>query len=448
MRRVVRTEQGFTLVEVLLAMVLMAVGIAATLAVFGSSGRATVLSQQIEVATQKGQAELDRLSAYDYDKLGLTSTPGTSTNPKNPNSRVSGTTLTIRSGVTETFVLSTDTGQSGAAVNPTPTSFAVGTGDEPVTGSIYRYVTWRDENCPAGVCDGTQNTKRITVAVTINASGTLPARAPVWLSQIVPDPQALPPGTSAPPAGTGNNVTAQDFYLYDTRCGNTSRTSPTGEHSTHSTASRPNSGTSPASAYSVCENTTVPALQPDLMGDDVPTGDSSTPLYSYSNDLSGTYDGGLAMKEQGTTCPTSYAFTTGHTYSTSNPNFYSIHAWASNAFSTPFDLAGKATVSIFTEAMGGASGRGFVCATVIDRAVSAGVPTDTVLGSSTFDVTSWPTTSTRLSFTFNVTSTDLAAGHRLVFVLGVRSESANDLVFRYDHPLYPSFLEVSTDTPF
>jgi prepilin-type N-terminal cleavage/methylation domain-containing protein len=447
MRKVVRTEQGFTLVEVLLAMALMAVGIAATMAVFGSSGRATVLSQQIEVATQKAQAELDRLSRYDYDKLGLTAAPATSTNPLNPGSRVSGTTLTIRSGLTETFVLASDAGQSAASVNPAPTPYAVGTGDEPITGSIYRYVTWRDENCPAGVCDGTQNTKRITVAVTVNASGTLPARAPVWLSEIVPDPQALPPGTSAPPASTGNDVTAQDFYLYDTRCGDTSRQAPSGEHSTHSTASTPNSG-STASSHSVCENTSFSgALQPDLMGNEAPTGDTSTPLYTYSSDLSGSYDGGLAMKRQGTSCPTTY--TIGNTYTTSGPHIYSIHAWASNAFSSAFNLDGKATVSIFTETMGGASGRGLICATVIDRAVSGGgVPTDTVLGGATFGLASWPTTITRLSFTFDVTATDISSGHRLVLVLGVRSESDNDLVFRYDHPLYPSFLEVATDTPF
>ena len=130
----VRAEQGFTLIEVLIAMALMAVGISATLGVFGSSGRATVISQQIDIATQQAQAEVDRLSQVDYSKLGLTSTPSTSTNPLNPNYRVSGTTLSIKTGLTESFVLSSDSGQSAASVNPTPTTFAAGTGDGTVTG--------------------------------------------------------------------------------------------------------------------------------------------------------------------------------------------------------------------------------------------------------------------------------------------------------------------------
>jgi len=182
------------------------------------------------------------------------------------------------------------------------------------------------------------------------------------------------------------------------------------------------------------------------MWSDPPPGDSTTPLYRYSSDLSGTYDGGLAMKRQGTTCPTTY--TLANTTSTTNPSEYSLHAWASNSFSTAFNVNGKVSLSFFTETVGAGTGRGLICATLIDRSQSSGVPTDTTIGSTTFDLASWPTTPTRLSFTFSVTSRDVAVGHRLVLVLGVRSESANDLVFLYDHPLYPSFFEVATTTPF
>ena len=148
---------------------------------------------------------------------------------------------------------------------------------ETITGKIYRYVTWRDENCASG-CDGTQNTKRVTVAVTIDAVGSLAARVPVFLSQVIPNPQAIAPGSSVrrPVAGT-STLTAQDFYLYDTRCGNDNRQNQSGEHSTHNTAS----WGPPTVGYSVCENTTSSgALQPDLMGTTIPPGDISTPLYT------------------------------------------------------------------------------------------------------------------------------------------------------------------------
>ena len=108
---------------------------------------------------------------------------------------------------------------------------------------------------------------------------------------------------------------------------------------------------------------------------------------------------------------------------------------------------GWSRVSLFTETLGGVSGRGYVCATLLDRTVSNSVPVDTVVGSTGYDLASWPTDLRRLTFSFNVTSTDIATGHRLVLVLNVRSESANDLVFRYDHPLYPSFVQLATATP-
>ena len=134
------------------------------------------------------------------------------------------------------------------------------------------------------------------------------------------------------------------------------------------------------------------------MDTDKPDGDSTTPLYSYSNDLSGTYDGGLAMKRQGTTCPTSY---TAPGTDTSQPNIWSIHGWSTNAFASAFELDGTVTLSLFTSALGGASGQGVVCATLLSRHVSGSTTTDTSRGSYTYSLNSWPTTVRRISFSFH-----------------------------------------------
>jgi prepilin-type N-terminal cleavage/methylation domain-containing protein len=448
--RRLRSQDGFTMAELLVAMALMSVGVAATLSVFGSAGRTTVLAQQKNTAVQQAQAAVDQISTMNYAKVGLTSTPASSTNSKNPGYRVSGTTLLIKTGLSESFVLSSDVGQSGAAVDPAPTSFAVGTGEGTVTGKVYRYVTWRDENCQSGTCDGTQNTKRITVAVTIDQTGTNAALSPLWVSEIVADPTAITPGSQASGSTSagGNPVSAQNFYLYDTPCSQSTRQSIAADHTTHNTASFGYAPNWYVTDFSTCTASST-AIQPDLMGKTVPPGNSSTPLFTYSADLAGNYDGGLAMKRGVTSCPI-YYYNQPDTSDTTKPaNKWSVHEWNSPTFSSNFGINGQATVSFFTSTVGGASARGSICATLTDRTPWSGYPIDRVLGSTTYALNSWPTTTKRVTFTFSIPDdTDVLAGHRLVLVLAVKSDSGSDLNFLYDHPLYPSFVEIASDTPY
>jgi hypothetical protein len=442
-------------------MMLMSVGIAATLSVFGASGRTTNVAQENDVAGQQAQAAIDQLSTMAYSKVGLTSVPASSTNPKNPGFKVSGSTLQIKSGLTETFVLSTDSGQSQAAVDPTPQSYSVGVGGATVTGNVYRYVTWRDESCQTGVCDGSQNTKRITVAVTIDQTGTNPAVAPIWISEVLTDPSALPPGSKAPGSSSsgGNPVTAEDFYLYDTNCAQTARVSPTASHATDNTAATAYSPNYTLADFSLCSSTAT-TNQPDLMGTAAPSGSSSTTLYKYSSDLAGSYSGGLAMKRGVTACPpvsSSYPYlgwsisgydARDYQDATKAANKWSVHEWNSVAFATNLGINGQATVSLFTSTLGGVAGKGVVCAALYDRSFYNGYPLDRVLGSTTYTLNTWPATVKRLNFTFSLLDdTDVAAGHRLVLILAVKSDSTSDLNIVYDHPSYPSMVEIATDTP-
>ena len=120
------------------------------------------------------------------------------------------------------------------------------------------------------------------------------------------------------------------------------------------------------------------------MGPDLPAGSSSTPLYDYSSDLSGSRPGGLAMMHRGTTCDTSYA--TSNATNTAVPNKWSIHAWSTNPFASTFHLSGQVTMSLYTTTIGAAAGRGLVCASLIDRQVVNGVRQDRALGSFAYDL--------------------------------------------------------------
>jgi prepilin-type N-terminal cleavage/methylation domain-containing protein len=446
----IRDEAGFSLIELLIAMALTAVGVAATLGVFGASGRTTVISQNTEVGAQQAQAELDRLSKLRYGELALTSTPVNSSNPKNPNYRVSGTNFDVRSGLTEALV-TTPGDEATAKVDPGPSTFAVGQNGSTITGRIYRYVTWRDENCPTSICDGAQNTKRVIVAVSVDPISNSVQRAPLWFSTVISDPSAAPPGYTGTAGGNtsgGNTTSAQIFYLYDISCNETREDwdhfayqAPSGSHNTRNTAQ---SGPSPAT-NSTCDDDA--GQHTDMMGTVPPPGNTSTPLYEYSADLAGSYLGGLAMMRKGSSCVRSYSVT-----QASNPaatvNKWAVHAWNTPRFESAFHLSGRATVSIWTETLGDVSGRGYLCATLVERAVSSGVPTDAVVGSTAYDISAWPANPRRLSFTFTISpQVDIDQDHQLMLVLHLRQESAQDIAILYDHPSYQSLLEVETSTP-
>jgi hypothetical protein len=359
---------------------------------------------------------------------------------------VNGTSFDVRNdGVTaddEPLVTTAGSG-STAQIAPGPEVFTVGTGGSTISGKIYRYVTWRDERCPTGTgsCDGTQNTKRVIVAVTVDPSPGTTARRPVWVSTVLTDPAAAGATTSTGGGGTGSpNTSAQLFYLYDTPCQFTARQTPSANHSTRSTAATSSS----SSDYSTCQNSDS-TKNPDLMWTAAPTG-NDPPMYEYSADLGGDYPGGLAMMRMDTSCASSYP--AADASNTAVPNKWSVHAWSTNQFSSSFTLSGRLTLSIYTATLGGLAGSGKICATLIERFESGGIASDNVIGTTTHDVSSWPTTTRRLSFTRILSSAQtVPANRRLVLVLHVRSETANDLAFLYDHPTYPSLLEVETSTP-
>jgi hypothetical protein len=436
-------ECGFSLVELLLAGTVMSIGVAATLATFGTAGRATLRSQQHGVAVQQARAEVERIAALPYGSLALTASPIASSDPAQPGHRVEGSALRIRTGLSEAFVM-TPGADHTARVDPGPQTFAVGTGGATITGKVYRYVTWRDEDCPGSLCEGTQDTKRVTVAVTVDPSSGVAPRRPVWLGTVLTNPNDAPPGSQSVPnggPGGGEPVKAQAFYLYDTPCGVSTRQAPEGHHATRDTAS---SG-SEAAAVSACEHEDG-SKQPDLMGPTAPPGDNSTPLYEYSSDLNGQYPGGLAMLARGTSCATSYA--AADAANPAGPSKWGVHAWSTGKFTQMFRLNGLVTLSLFTSTVGGAAGGGKLCATVVDRDTVDGVPADRILGSTVYYLASWPQTVRRVTFSFRLAQEeDLFPGHRLMVVMHLRGESDNDIAFLYDHPLYPSMVEVATGTP-
>jgi prepilin-type N-terminal cleavage/methylation domain-containing protein len=472
-----REEGGFTIVEMLVAMAVLLIGIVATFGVFASSKNANLVAQRHEVAVHQAQREMERLRAFKYGELGLTTPPPTGqTNPDHPDYRVqAGTPLMFRAKSTgcgpgggqpcdEELV-------SGGMIEPGPTTFYAGETGAAVSGKIYRYITWRDENCAA--CTGTQNTKRLFVAVTIDPVPDRPGigpRKPVWLSSIAIDPNDGPAGGGGG-APSGPPTSAQSFYLYDKTCSDDDANNgysapPVPGHSATNDTAAP--GTS-------CDNL-VASKRPDLMGPAVPNYENPpNPPWNFSNDLpnpppdnpSATYPAGLALIHSGapSSCPaTAYELDSGPNPDgdTSTPGKWQAHAWSTRKFTQDFSLSGTAFISLWATSIGSSAGAGRFCATLVDRQVIAGVPNDIVVGSMSRTYTPWPTTKRdptrscggadfpcgrQLTFQFTLSGTKVRADARLMLVVTVLGTSDKDIVLLYDDPRYRSLLQVETTTP-
>jgi type II secretory pathway pseudopilin PulG len=180
--RVKRDEEGFTLVELLIAIVVLVVGIFAVIMAFDATRRLASNNEAQTVRAQVAEKDLQQIISQGYDAIGLSSTPTHSTDPNNPTYYVNGSTFQwdlTNSSRTET--LCTAATSCTGSVAPGPTAWTSGD----ASGQIYRFVTWVNDTC-TGACSSTTDFKRITVMVTqTNQDGP---QKPLLVSTLVSDP--------------------------------------------------------------------------------------------------------------------------------------------------------------------------------------------------------------------------------------------------------------------
>lgn len=402
-------QDGFTLVEVLVAALVVAVGVLGLLGALTASGRLTGEAKRTEQATAVGQRAIAAIKALDYARVGLTSKPVHEAT--GPNARVTGTTFSSGAPIPAEELV------AGGSVPSAPESFESGN----TTGTIFRYVTERTE-CGL-LCSDTLRSKRVTVAVWLSSSrGHRPP--PVYVSTVMTDPDAGPLGVSvAPPTanpGAGAPITGQQLYLTDTSCNVGTRQPIAGAHATHDTSATTASCTS------------INTSRPDLLDPDGPP-ETTTPLPDLSNDLSRTSPLGLGLRRSSATCPT-----TG--------SKFEVHTWATAPLPLAFTVVGRSALSVHTRTVGGVAGGATLCATL--RAQTAGLVTTTV-ATTTYHLDAWPTEDTPIAFAFdNLSVPAIALGGRLLLTVSLRASATGpDIELLYDHPDQRSVLTVSTTTP-
>jgi prepilin-type N-terminal cleavage/methylation domain-containing protein len=468
-----RGESGFTIVEVLVAMFILLIAAGATFKALAAATDNTQRAKESQVLLDVAQQEMEKVRNIDYSQIALTSSPGTSASSLDPDSRVSGGTFALNRDGSSPAVMVVNGGSlygggfvSGGTLNPgSVVSAPLGVGD--VNVRIWRFVVWQND-AQCGTCGGNQDYKRVVIAVRVEQRGNQNYQRPyIEIQSDFIDPQKST--LTDPAAGPGGVVTAQQFWLTDTPCaaaGTTSRANIAGDHLLHNTlgtcASGPNTGTTAGSP-----DTLLTSGPPDPAPDDV----AVPAVFDYSNDFylepSPNTDKGVQLKR-----PT----TTGCNYSPSGSNPESqIHRWVTDKFASNFNMTGKVTLEFYTRAINDASYSGKLCVWLFKRRETGTPPValdtallDSVLGNAywTYSQSTWPRltssdplvwTKVRLTMNFNPAVSvggqalgTLVAGDRLGVALGSeRTGTTFDAGIQvlYDHPNYPTRIEVDTTTP-
>lgn len=453
-------EAGLTIVEVVVAAMVLALGAAATFGVLTSATKNTQRAKATQVALNRAQLELETLRSLSDSELTMTASPPTSSNPLDPNYRVAGNTFALTKdprGNYATMVYEGGEVWGGGVlgegeVNPGPTPFTSGD----VSGMVYRYVVWRnDAGCPAAVCPGPQDYKEIVVAVKLNKPGNEAAeRGYVEVTSDFIDPTDNAQNDPIP--GANGVVTGQQLYLSDTACddsGSTVRGEIEADHLLHNTLGRCSDG----------EQVEGTPGAPDALLLGVPpdpdyADDNNPLLFDYANDIylepkPDTDKGIQILKDDSVGC--------NYTPTGSTRKEAKVHRWVTDPMALPFTMIENVTLEFYTRTLNDEPDTGMLCIYLFKRHETESGFTDTRLTDKATGLPYWTYSpggagwwrgvweKVRVTMAFNGSPYTIPAGDRLGVALSVeRSNTEGDaLAIMYDHPKFPTRLEVDTNTP-
>jgi type II secretory pathway pseudopilin PulG len=462
MRRVKAQEGGFTMIEVLIASLVLVAGAFATFGVLRVAVVNTDRVKATQVALDRAQQEMEALRSMTNQELALTATPPHSTSTFNPDNRVSGSEFALtRSPVGSYRRLVVNGGElygggfiSTGKVSPGPTAFTTGG----IKGQIYRYVVWRnDTSCPEATCPGTQDYKQIVVAVKLDTPGNQTGEkgyVEVQSNFIDPKDSAL----NDPIPGAQGVNTAQQFFLSDSPCassGTTQRVEVAADHALHNTLGTCASGLKTGSTLGAPD-----ALLLGAPPDPAPEDPNNPSLYDYSSDYSGsptpeTAKGIQLRRDDTGEC---HYVPSG----TSAPQ-WQVHRWVTDPMTKEFKMTEGVTLDVYTRALSDASYKGTLCAYLFIRHETGAPPvaTDTMVVNKATSQPYWKYTPEgsgiwwrfewhELRFTMSFSGPKaISVGDRLGFALSVERTGTNGdaLGILYDHPNHRSRIEVDTTTP-
>lgn len=461
-------EDGFTIVEVLVAALILVVGAIATFGVLASATIDNQRAKATQIALNEAQQEMEILRSLPDEELALTSTPPHSSDEGNPDYRVGSGNgkFSVKRGPPpaepkELVVLKgvryPDDRIEKAAVDPGPTGFTSGD----VSGDVYRYVVWRnDPSCSAEICPGEQDYKQVIVAVKLDPKGN--GGSPGGYVEV--QSNFIDPEHSAadnPIPGAEGVVTAQQFFLSDTSCsssGETSRQEISGDHALHNTLGTCASGQQTGATVGAPD-----ALLTGAPPDTYPEDATLPALYDYSNDyinpLTAATAKGIQIRREATTgCNPSPEG--------SAPQ-WQVHRWVTDQMSKEFVMTsgegvGSATIDFFTRTLSDSIYTGKLCIYLFVRREEGSPPKakDELLANREGGLLYWTYSPSQgngewwrnewreVLQTMKFNPKTIKVGERLGVALSVDASTGGDAVpIVYDNPSYRTRLEVATTTP-
>ena len=382
-RHRIAAESGISLVEVLIAAVILTLTALAIATLSTGATHGTYRAEQDQVVVNRLQNELEHIRQLPFNQVALSGRPLSSTQLNDPGQRVSanGTQFDLNRNGTNTKPLAYAggttpegnavgcgaSGQPACGVNPGPEPFQSGD----VSGKIYRYVVY--PGVPGGPtsCPGCSPDyfKRIIVVIKLDATaagGTQPYQE---IQSNVSSPDAVPSNNPVPPCNQNADCPDQQsamFWLTDTPCINTTRIGPS-SHDTHNTRGRCQDG----------GQTGLTRGAPDLMLNDPPATAVGQPP-NYSQDVQRTEDPKIGLTLLRTTSVSGCA---AQVLSGNAPNQtldldetettpqIKIHTWVSNELNPTFGAltSADATLELWTKSLGGAAYPATLCVYVFKR---------------------------------------------------------------------------------
>jgi Tfp pilus assembly protein PilV len=201
-----RQTEGFMLIEVMFAAVVLTVGVLGMIAALDSGRKLSLRSERRTAMAHQVQLELERLQTYPYAQLAMISAPAHASETSNPDYYVSPSGASYQYGETSAeseplvvaakataCVTATETecglaGSSPAGHQCTTTVGACEWKDGNASGRLYDFVTSHTDTSCGSSCPSKENYKRLTVVATVTVPAGSREPAAVRVSTLVAAP--------------------------------------------------------------------------------------------------------------------------------------------------------------------------------------------------------------------------------------------------------------------